>query len=258
MDIVGLRARILPSVSSIMSEKYKGRDVSQFKDSDFDESWMDDKNMPLPHEPFILSHILWVPCLLGITWFSIQAINSGSAWVSLAWLIYECYIVFDHFPFLCSNDLYTSARFNYEIVGQDVFWGFEAMSSVVSRLSVLDAPAIVWLNLPNHFFFIFANYLREIATSKAFTWERKAASPWLVAAVAMDWTIHAINMRCHLIYLLDDALMVTVTWLGLLVAMISMTVYFHREFIAWQHFFLYFGWRPRSFATSAPALVRQR
>jgi len=257
--VLRLRSRVPKDVSSITADKYNGRDVSQFRDSGFDASWLDDKNTPVPHEPFLVAHLLWVPCLLGIAWFSIQAIDSGNVWVSLAWLIYECYIVFDHFPFLCTNDLYTSARFNYEITGPHVFWGMEAMSSVVSGLSVLNAPAIVWLNLPNHSFFILSNYLREVATSKAFTWERKAVSPWLVAAVAMDTTIHTINMRCHLIYLLEgDTFTVTMTWLGLLVAMIVSTVYFHRQFMAWEHFMLYFGWRPQKFATSAPALVRQR
>jgi len=79
----------------------------------------------------------------------------------MAWIVYECYIVFDHIPFLCTNDLYTSARFNYERTGPHVFWGMEAMASIVSGLSSINAPFVVFLNLPNHFFFIFGHKVKS-------------------------------------------------------------------------------------------------
>ena len=241
-----LRPKNLPSVTA----KNIGRDVSMLTDTQYDKLWTDDKNSPLPHEPFACLHLLWVPCLLGIALGSIWAINSGNVWVSMAWIVYECYIVFDHIPFLCTNDLYTSARFNYERTGPHVFWGMEAMASIVSGLSSINAPFVVFLNLPNHFFFIFSNYYRKIATSKAFTWERKAVSPWLLAAVGMDIVIHGINLRYHLAYLMDSSFMVMSTWWSLMVTMTVMTVYFHREFIAFEHFLLYFGYRPKRFATT--------
>jgi len=234
--------------------RHNGRDVSMLNDTERDELWTDYKNAPVPNlTSFGYGDLLWAPCLCLIAMSSIWAIDAGNYWVSIAWIVYQCYIIFDHIPFLCTNDLYTSARFNYEHTSLQLFWGMEAMDSVVSALSVVGAPAIVWMNLPNHFFFIVSNYFKQIATSKAFTWERKAVSWWLIPAVAMDTCIHAINMRCHLMNLLEERWMVATVWWTLMVSMTVLTVWFHREFIAWEHFMLYLGWRPRRFGRTAVA-----
>ena len=109
---------------------------------------------------------------------------------------------------------------------------------------MVGAPWFVWFNLPNHFFFIFSNYFNQIATSKAFTWERKAASPWLVPAVGMDTAIHATNMWCHLAYLMGDGntSMVFAVWSTLMVMTTMATIRFHREFMSFGHFMIYLGY----------------
>ncbi len=112
------------------------------------------------------------------------------------WLVYECYIVFDYLPFLFTNDLYTSARVNYENLPVSLFWGLEAMASIVSYASV-GTPVIVLANIPNHAFFIFANYGLRVATSKAFIWGKKGSTVRIIFRVTCDIAVH---MACAWYY----------------------------------------------------------
>merc|ERR1712187_693227 len=103
-------------------------------------------------------------------------------------LLYEAYIVFDHFPFIFTNDVYTSARVNFENTDVTAFWGMEATSSIISY-AALGSPWWVMGNIPNHVSFIFFNYYMRVATSETFQYGRKRW--YLIVAVAYDISLHS-------------------------------------------------------------------
>ena len=77
-------------------------------------SWTDE-GAPIPKEPFTYGHLVWLPTLAVIAFASVDALRVGNTSVSLLWIIYESYIVFDHFPFMFTNSVYKSPKFNYEV-----------------------------------------------------------------------------------------------------------------------------------------------
>jgi len=223
------------------------------------------QNAPVENQQLQVKHVLWVPVLILVAYASIQALNDFRIAVAWAYLIYETYIIFDHLPFMFTNDLYTSARVNYQNLSLSLFWGMEAIASVVASQSVVNAPSMILLaNVPNHVFFMGSNYISGVATSKAFLWEKKHENLWLVGGVTMDTTIHAISLWYYIQYIAvasrkgspleETSLLMTTgatTWIlwGVVMSVsILSTCWFHAPYMSWEHFALYVGHRPKRYA----------
>lgn len=153
----------------------------------------DEPEAPLPPRQTTWKDFASVCAIVALTCMSIPAIRSGNLFATALLMLYENYIIVDHFPFFFTNTVYTSARINYEYTPVTLFWGTEAASSIIARRSA-GAPAFVLGNVPNHIYFILANFF-QVATSQYFVWGKKRM--WLNVAVLFDVVCHSTNLWCY-------------------------------------------------------------
>jgi hypothetical protein len=223
--------------------------VSALSLNDLVSDWNGER-APFSYQPMRVSAALWPFVLVAFAWGSIALIRSGYTSVAWAMLAYEAYIIFDHLPYLFTNDLYTSAQVNFEHTDLTAFWGMEATSTVISYVAV-GAPWWVMGNIPNHLSFIFFNYCICVATSETFQYARKR---WfLVVAVACDTSLHCVSAFFYIKYLLGDGVTCSwqtcLLWMALNAAMILLTMWIHYDFMHWEHFLVHFkvfGFGPAS------------
>lgn len=204
-------------------------------------SWTNE-GAPIPTQPFTIKQLIWFPVLAAITKVSIDGLYVGNTSVSIFWIIYESYIVFDHFPFFFANNVYKSPTFNYENLSLIFFWGLEAVASIVATQSVVRAPIILLYNAAPHSLFIFANCVRGAATSNAFVAESKK-SRWILLQVSVDTTIHCMQLWYHIKYLHhavnkndDSSLFPFLSWTALFTLSVLLTCWVHRDEMSWSHF----------------------
>merc|ERR1712232_349709 len=107
--------------------------------------------------------------------------------------------IFDHIPFLFTNNVYKSPRFNFTYLSTIFFWGLEGMASIVSTQSDVNAPNALLYNTLPHSLFIVCNNFCGMATSKAFTDKQKKVW-WIYLQVAIDNMIHCTSLWYHLKY----------------------------------------------------------
>ena len=201
-----------------------------------------DEGAPFQAHPFTTSQIVWFPILAVIAKGSIDALNNDNATVSFLWIIYESYIVFDHVPFLFTNELYDSPRFNFTYLSLIFFWGLEAVASIVATQSNVGAPKLLLYNVAPHSFFIFANSILEKATSNAFSGSAQKKG-WIFLQVGVDNAIHGICLWYHLVHLSSIAgmgaclLVPLLSWVSLVSLMILLTCWVHKRHMSWSHFF---------------------
>lgn len=207
-----------------------------------DNAWCDDA-APLPTQEFTKRQLLWLPILFFVTKKSIEGLNDDNLMASLFWILYESYIIFDHIPFLFTNGLYDSPRFNYLYLSLIMFWGMEACASIVCTLSVVGAPKILLYNVLPHTFFIFANYVRKAATSYAFVPDESGVKKWWIfLQVVFDNTIHCVSLWYHLVHVSNIPGMEIypspfVSWLVLFTSMVLLTFWVHKKWMSWANFF---------------------
>ena len=164
--------------------------------------------------------------------------------MSLFWISYECYIVFDHVPFLSTRTVYKSSRFNYRYVNAIFFWGMEAAACFVATQSDVGAPGSCLYNAAPHSFFVGA-HIKGIATSKAFLPSEKKTW-WVRAQVVVDNVIHLVCLWYHIKFVstefdMDCIMCPLSTWASLLVSlMILLTVTIHRDEMSWKNLQDYF------------------
>eukprot|EP00984_Skeletonema_dohrnii_P028292 scaffold18209_cov88-Skeletonema_dohrnii-CCMP3373.AAC.6 len=210
-----------------------------------EQDWSD-QGAPFPSQTFSPPQLLWFPFLWMVTKESIQALNNKNIFASIFWIIYESYIVFDHIPFLFTNSVYKSPRFNFTYISTIAFWGFEAIASIVSTQSLVAAPNVLLYNAVPHCFFIVANNFRGVAASKAFVVEQKKMS-WVSLQVIVDSLIHCTSLFYHLKYILSShpgILQIEIAdashwlcWGALMVSMLLLTYMVHKEEMKWSYFF---------------------
>lgn len=168
--------------------------------SSFFGDWSNTKGAPFPPQDFVCYQLLWFPFLATVAIESIHALNKRSTKISLLWIVYENYIVFDHVPFLFTNSVYKSPRFNFTYLSTVFFWGLEAVASIVATQSHVGAPSVLLYNVLPHCFFIAANNFNGKAASKAFIAEERKTW-WVYVQVMVDIIIHGICLWYHLKYL---------------------------------------------------------
>mmetsp|Transcript_23441 Transcript_23441/g.32865 ORF Transcript_23441/g.32865 Transcript_23441/m.32865 type:complete len:225 (+) Transcript_23441:47-721(+) len=200
-------------------------------------NWSDD-GAPFPSQTFHPPQLLWFPFLALATKISIQALNDKSIVASTFWIIYESYIVFDHIPFLFTNSVYKSPRFNFMYLSTIFFWGFEAIASIVSTQSLVNAPAILLYNVAPHSFFVACNNFCGVAASKSFLAEKKTW--WVYLQVIVDNIIHSISLWYHLKYFLSHLVQIDTSpwliWVPLITSMLLMTYWVHIDEISFKYF----------------------
>jgi len=206
------------------------------------KSWVSDEDAPYPSDDFTCPQLLWFLCIGSIAQMSIYALNDGYLAASILWIIYECYIVFDHVPFMFTNSVYKSPGFNYKYINLIFFWGLEAVACIVATQSLVGAPPILLYNAAPHFFFVGA-HINQTATSKAFlpsimkTW-------WIYAQVAVDNIIHLVCLWYHLKYVFAGADWYTsplVLWSVLVGAMLLLTYWVHGDEMSFSNLFAVSG-----------------
>lgn len=203
----------------------------------------DGESAPFSYQPLTVSAALWPFVLVVFAWTSIACIHSGCRSVAWLMLTYESYIIFDHLPFLFTNELYSSARVNFEHTDLTAFWGMEATSTIISFFAV-GSPWWVMGNIPNHVSFIFFNYRKQVATSETFQYGRKRW--YLVLGVAFDTSLHCVSALFYMKHLLGDGIMCWVLWVALNIAMTLLTMWVHYDYMHWGHLLVHFGFRPSS------------
>lgn len=203
------------------------------------ESDWSDETAPFPAQPWKATNIIWCTLLAVIAKESIDALNNSSIPMTLIWIIYESYIIFDHVPFLFTNTLYDSPRFNYTYISPFFFWGLEAVASIVATQSDVGAPKWILYNVVPHCFFISAEHIIGAATSNAFSGEKNG---YIFLQVMLDIAIHGISLWYHLVYLLYITemtifLLPQLLLLTLVSSMILLTYWVHARHMSWSHFF---------------------
>mmetsp|Transcript_69364 Transcript_69364/g.103191 ORF Transcript_69364/g.103191 Transcript_69364/m.103191 type:complete len:244 (+) Transcript_69364:298-1029(+) len=206
------------------------------KDQNVD--WSDD-GAPFRSQTLHLHDFLWFPFLALVTMQSIRGLENKNIRTSIFWIVYESYIIFDHIPFFFTNTVYKSPKFNFTYLSSIFFWGFEAIASIVSTQSVVNAPNILLYNVVPHCFFVACNNFSGVAASKSFSSEKKKTW-WVYVQVAIDNIIHSASLWYHLEYLLRQVLgtdtSTWATWAGLIVAMLILTYWVHKDEMSIQHF----------------------
>jgi hypothetical protein len=207
-----------------------------------EQDWSDE-GAPFPSQTFSPPQLLWFPFLALVTKESIQALNKKNIAASIFWIIYESYILFDHIPFLFTNNVYKSPRFNFTYTSTIFFWGLEAIASIVSTQSLVTAPKVLLYNVVPHCFFILANNFRGAAASKAFVAEQKKMR-WISLQVMVDSLIHCMRLCYHLKYILSSHVAIQIVdaspwlyWSALMVSMLFLTYMVHKDEMLWSYFF---------------------
>ncbi len=208
-----------------------------------EQGWSDE-GAPFASQKFSPRQLLWLPFLAMVTNESIQALDNKNIAASIFWIIYESYIVFDHIPFLFTNNVYKSPRFNFTYLSTVFFWGLESIASIVSTQSLVNAPIALLYNVAPHCFFIAANNFRGAAASKAFVAEQKKTW-WVSLQVMVDILIHSTSLRYHLKYMLSSHVAIhqiedAIPWLywsALMLSMLFLTYMVHKDEMHWSYFF---------------------
>eukprot|EP00316_Scyphosphaera_apsteinii_P001444 CAMPEP_0119315060 /NCGR_PEP_ID=MMETSP1333-20130426/34342_1 /TAXON_ID=418940 /ORGANISM="Scyphosphaera apsteinii, Strain RCC1455" /LENGTH=311 /DNA_ID=CAMNT_0007320289 /DNA_START=52 /DNA_END=987 /DNA_ORIENTATION=+ len=220
------------------------------------------KNPDVPEAPLPPRQTTWkdfasLCAIVAFTCTSIPAICSGNLLATALLMLYENYIIVDHFPFFFTNTVYTTARINYEYTPVTLFWGAEAASSIIARRSA-GAPAFVLGNVPNHVYFILANFF-QVATSQYFVWGKKRM--WLNVAVLFDVVCHSTNLWCYYTIVGSRLLvplfpscpgwaMVTALCIANFAFMFALTTWIHYDFMRLGHFLVYLNMAPTSYRQS--------
>jgi len=235
-DIRHQRTQSQSHEKSVWSDEDASRSQSQRK------SWVSDEEAPYPSDNFTCPQLLWFLCIGSIAQLSIHALNGGHLAASILWIIYECYIVFDHAPFMFTNSVYKSPSFNYRYINLIFFWGLEAVACIVATQSLVGAPPILLYNAMPHCFFVGA-HINQTATSKAFlpsvmkTW-------WVYTQVVMDNIIHLVCLWHHLNYVFAGSDWYTsplVLWTVLVGAMLLLTCWVHGDEMSFSNVFAVSG-----------------
>ena len=228
-----------------MRQQTSSRKKFQVSITEKDCTWSDE-GAPFASQTFSYPNLLWFPFLIAVAALSITALNEGNVTASIFWIIYECYIVFDHFPFLCTNSVYKSPRFNFTYLSTIFFWGLEAIACIVATQSRIEAPKILLYNAFPHCGFIVANNFNKAAASKAFVAEKKK-SWWIYVQVVVDTVIHCICLWYHLRHV--SSLLQTehvfrlspdLAFFGMITLMLMLTTYVHGEEMSLKYFFAQF------------------
>ena len=122
------------------------------------------------------------------------------------------------------------------------FWGLEGVASIVATQSVVGAPTILLYNVVPHAFFIFANYVRQAATSDAFVAEREKTS-LIFCQVNIDTTIHGTQLWYHIKHLyqvnygnVESTICPNVFWTISFSSMVLLTCWVHHDEMSWSYF----------------------
>ena len=202
--------------------------------------WSNTKGAPFPPQAFAYYQLLWFPFLAAVAIRSIHALNERSTKISLLWIIYESYIVFDHVPFLFTNGVYKSPRFNFTYLSTIFFWGLEAVASIVATQSHVGAPSFLLYNVVPHCCFIAANNFNGKAASKAFVAEERKTW-WVYVQVIIDNIIHGICLWYHLKYVFSGARemefnLSVLSFVSLTSSMCFLTYLVHRDEMSLSYF----------------------
>ena len=202
-----------------------------------------DAGAPFPSATFSYTHLLWFLVIIFVAKMSIEALNNRDHRISLFWISYECYIVFDHVPFLSTRTVYKSPGFNYRYVNLIFFWGMEAAACIVATQSNVGAPSSCLYNAAPHIYFVGA-YMNQAATSKAFL-PSEMKTWWVRLQVVVDNVIHLICLWFHVKFFstefeLDCIMCPLLTWTTLVCLMILLTVMVHRDEMSWKNLQDYF------------------
>lgn len=203
-----------------------------------EKSAWSDEGAPYPSEKFNVLHLPWFVVIFLVATISILALNAGYLAASIFWIVYECYIVFDHGPFLFTDTVYKSPAFNYRRINLIFFWGMEAVACIVATLSDVGAPYILLYNAAPHFFFVGA-HVNQTATSKAFV-PSQMKTWWISAQVAIDNVIHLICLWYQLKYI-STGFVPLLSWIGLVGSMVVLTLWFHADEMSLSYLFVVAG-----------------
>jgi len=217
--------------------------VTKVKVKEAAEQDWSDEGAPFASQKFSPRQLLWLPFLAMVTNESIQALDNKNIAASIFWIIYESYIVFDHIPFLFTNNVYKSPRFNFTYLSSVFFWGLESIASIVSTQSLVNAPIALLYNVAPHCFFIAANSTGA-AASKAFVAEQKKTW-WVSLQVMVDILIHSTSLWYHLKYMLSshvafhqiEGASPWLYWSALMLSMLFLTYMVHKDEMHWSYFF---------------------
>lgn len=199
-----------------------------------------DEGAPFQSQTYHPQQLLWFPFLALVTSLSIQGLKEKSTGTSIFWILYESYIVFDHIPFLFTNTVYKSPRFNFTYLSTIFFWGFEAIASIVSTQSVVNAPNILLYNVAPHCFFVACNNFGGLAASKSFSSEKKKTW-WVYLQVTLDNSIHSISLWYHLQHFMRVVLETNDTsiwavWACSIGFMLFLTYWVHKDEMSFRFF----------------------
>lgn len=209
-----------------------------------EQDWSDE-GAPFASQKFSSHQILWFPFLVIVTNESIQTLDNKNITASIFWITYESYILFDHIPFLFTNNVYKSPRFNFTYLSPVFFWGLESIASIVSTQSLVNAPIILLYNVVPHCFFIGANNFYGAAASKAFVAEQKKTW-WVSLQVIVDIFIHSTSLWYHLKYIVSSHVSIQIEvgvaspwlyWSALMASMLFLTYMVHNDEMHWSYFF---------------------